>query len=326
MAKAEENPFVNSPMNFNRSAPTGVNAPSFTLPQNHTLATDPWNQQAQMLSLGMPVAAFDASGGNNGYFSQAMMEQSPLMRNYSGNGLYSSNFLTNGLGMGMPGWQSNGDNSFTATQANPFAAINYNNGRTVAPNLNQGSGAPGFTEGQNAQQGYFTPEYISNAQSVGLSPEAAYAYQNNPYVKAYFDALNAQQSAAGSQNILQPATQQRSPFMATAPQTQQLTSSPVVPGTNMNQREYDTMRFDGVQATQPHYDALSQQSQAALRTRALLGGDPMSTDVLSQGGGMTGGISSGYINPKVLAYAKANPDSLQAKQIAAALGPNWNQG
>lgn len=293
---AIENPFVNSPMNFNRAAPTGANIPSFGLPQNHTLAIDPFNQQAQMLSMGMPVAAFDAYGGNNGYFSQAMMNASPLMQNYSGNGLYSSNFLANGLGMGMPGWQSNGNGSFTAGQYNPFAAINYNNGRTVEPNLNQGFGAPPFL--QNGQ-----------GQTPGGAQPPAF---NNPMPN---------QNPAQNQN---PAYAPYRPPQVTAPQTQQRAYSPVVPGTLMNQREYDTMQFDGVQATQPHYDALNQQSQAALRTRAMLGGDPMSADVLSQGGGMTGNISSGYINPKVLAYAKANPDSLQAQKMAAALGPNWN--
>jgi hypothetical protein len=94
----------------------------------------------------------------------------------------------------------------------------------------------------------------------------------------------------------------------------------------MNQREYDTMRFDGAQPTQQHYDALAQQSQAALRTRAMLGGDPMSADVLAQGGGAPSGSmeSTGYINPAVLDFAKRYPNSLQAQKVAAMLGPNWN--
>lgn len=298
---AIENPFVNSPMNFNRAAPTGANIPSFGLPQNHTLAIDPFNQQAQMLSMGMPVAAFDASGGNNGYFSQAMMNASPLMQNYSGNGLYSSNFLANGLGMGMPGWQSNGNGSFTAGQYNPFAAINYNYGRTVEPNLNQGSGAPPWLSGQ--QQKTAHPSLNPGASAPGLVP---------------------------GQQVQRPATQRPAynPVMATAPQTQLRPYSPVVPGTNMNQREYETMQFDGPQATQQHYNNLSQQSQAALRTRSILGGDPMSADVLSQGAGAPSGsmASTGYVNPAVLAFAKKHPDSLQAQKVASVLGANWNQG
>lgn len=164
----------------NRLAPTGAGLPSFTLPQNHTLATDPFNQQAQMLAMGMPVAAFDQTGGNNGYYSQAMMNASPLMRNYSGNGLYSSNFLTNGLGMGMPGWQSTGNNSFTPTQANPFAAINYNAGQTVQPNLNQGSGVPPWLQGQT--QGAQTPPMLAQGVQNPVQTPQFPAPGQNPFV------------------------------------------------------------------------------------------------------------------------------------------------
>lgn len=247
--------------------------PSFGLPQNHTLSTDPFNQQAQLMSMGMLLPAFDSYGGNKGYYSNQTYQTSPLMQRYLMPQNQNSNWLQHSMGMGMPGWNANGNGTFSPGQYNPFMALNHPSNQ---------------------------PQFPAQTPAQPQMPQA--------------------------QQPAQPPAQQamRNPFMATAPQAQQLPSSPVVPGTNMNQREYDTMRFDGVQATQAHYDALSKQSKAALRTRAILGGDPMSADVLSQGGGMTGGISSGYINPNVLAYAKANPDSLQAKQMAAALGPNWN--
>ncbi len=197
----------------NRLAPTGSGLPSFTLPQNHTLATDPFNQQAQMLSMGMPVAAFDQTGGNNGYYSQAMMNASPLMRNYAGNGLYSSNFLTNGLGMGMPGWQSTGNNSFTPTQANPFAAINYNAGQTVQPNLNQGSGVPPWLAGQQqAQQGGMTPQMPSQ----GAQAPAFHAPGQNPFAPPP-RPLGADAMAGRGGTSVSLAEQQSGAFAPSAP-------------------------------------------------------------------------------------------------------------
>lgn len=278
-----------NPYTASRSMP--ATPPSFGLPQNHTLATDPMNQLAHTLSMGMPVSAFDTFGGNQGYYSNEMAQTSPLMRNYFTPGMYTGNWLARSMGLGMPGWQSNGNGSFSPGQYNPFLGVGNN---TAVGNAQTTGGAPSWLNQQQSQQ----PQ--PPMQGNPFAPQQSFAQPFKPPYQAY------------------------TPPPVTAPLGSQLTSSPVVPGTTMNEREYSTMRFDGAQPTQQHYDALNQQSQAALRTRAMLGGDPMSQDVLAQGGGMTGGISSGYINPNVLAYAKANPDSLQAKQMAAALGANWN--
>jgi len=290
---AKGNPYTQTQAQpVNRSAPTGANLPSFSLPQNHTLANDPINQLAQTLSMGRPVSAFDTTGGNQGYYSNAMAQASPLMRNYFTPGMYTGNWLARSMGLGMPGWQSNGNGSFNAGQYNPFLGVGNN---TAVGNAQTTGGAPSWL---NQQQS--APPQQQPMQGNPFAPQQSFTQPVKPPYQAY------------------------TPPPVTAPMGSQLPASPVVPGTTMNEREYSTMRFDGAQPTQQHYDALNQQSQAALRTRAMLGGDPMSQDVLAQGGGMTGGISSGYINPNVLAYAKANPDSLQAQKMLAALGPNWN--
>lgn len=297
---APANPFIPSPTAVNRSAPTGANIPSISLPQNHTLASDPMNQLAQTLSMGMNVPAYDPYG-NNGYYSRQMAQQSPLMQRYLMPQANSQNpWLTTAMQRGMPGWTSNGDGSFKPAQYNPFQGLN-------TPPTQGGLPAQGGSPA-GAQNPYGTVP-----QGAPLDQATYNAYMSNPAVKAYLDAMAAQRSQ----------TTQYQPKAVTAP-TSSLTASPAVSGTTMNQREYDTMRFDGAQPTQQHYDALAQQSQAALRTRAMLGGDPMSADVLAQGGGATGGMSSGYVNPAVLEYAKKYPNSLQAQKVAAALGPNWN--
>jgi len=296
---APANPFIPSPTAVNRSAPTGANIPSISLPQNHTLASDPMNQLAQTLSMGMNVPAYDPYG-NNGYYSRQMAQQSPLMQRYLMPQANSQNpWLTTAMQRGMPGWTSNGDGSFKPAQYNPFQGLNT---PPTQGGLPAQSGSPA-----GAQNPYGTVP-----QGAPLDQATYNAYMSNPAVKAYLDAMAAQRAQ----------TTQYQPKAVTAP-TSSLTPSPAVPGTTMNQREYDTMRFDGAQPTQQHYDALTQQSQAALKTRALLGGDPMSADVLAQGGGATGGMSSGYVNPAVLEYAKKYPNSLQAQKVAAALGPNW---
>lgn len=282
---------------INRSAPTGANIPPISLPQNHTLASDPMNQLAQTLSMGMNVPAYDPYG-NNGYYSRQMAQQSPLMQRYLMPQANSQNpWLTTAMQRGMPGWTSNGDGSFKPAQYNPFQGLN-------TPPTQGGIPAQGGSPA-GAQNPYGTVP-----QGAPLDQATYNAYMSDPAVKAYLDAMAAQRAT------------QYQPKAVTAP-TSSLTASPAVSGTTMNQREYDTMRFDGAQPTQQHYDALTQQSQSALKTRALLGGDPMSADVLAQGGGATGGMSSGYVNPAVLEYAKKYPNSLQAQKVAAALGPNW---
>ena len=298
---APANPFIPSPTAVNRSAPTGANIPSISLPQNHTLASDPMNQLAQTLSMGMNVPAYDPLG-NNGYYSRQTAQTSPLMQRYLMPQNQTSPWLTTAMQRGMPGWTSNGDGSFKPGQYNPFQGLN-------TPPTQGGLPAQGGSPA-GAQNPYGTVP-----QGAPLDQATYNAYMSNPAVKAYLDALAAQRAQ----------TPQYQPKAVTAP-TSSLTASPAVSGTNMNQREYDTMRFDGAQPTQQHYDALAQQSQAALRTRAMLGGDPMSADVLAQGGGAPSGSmeSTGYVNPAVLDYAKRYPNSLQAQKVAAILGPNWN--
>lgn len=187
-----------NPYTVSRSMP--ATPPSFGLPQNHTLATDPFNQQAQLLSMGMLLPAFDSYGGNKGYYSNQTYQTSPLMQRYLMPQNQTSNWLQHSMGMGMPGWTANGNGTFNASQYNPFMALNYpgNQPQQGQQDPQQMPQLPRqAAPGQQPAQQYFTPEFISNAQSVGLSPEVAYAYQNDPQVKAYLDAMAAK-NAAGS--------------------------------------------------------------------------------------------------------------------------------
>lgn len=207
--------------------------PSFGLPQNHTLSTDPFNQQAQLLSMGMLLPAFDSYGGNKGYYSNQTYQTSPLMQRYLMPQNQTSNWLQHSMGMGMPGWTANGNGTFNAGQYNPFMALNYPGNQPQ-----QGQQAPQqmpqlprqAAPGQQPAQQSFTPEFISNAQSVGLSPEVAYAYQNDPQVKAYFDALNAQKAGAS------PASDGA---QSTAPNVGTMTAN-----------EAKTLQFEGAAPTQ----------------------------------------------------------------------------
>ena len=187
------NPFLPATQStpVNRSAPTGANVPSFSLPQNHTLANDPMNQLAQTLSMGMNVPAFDPFG-NNGYYSQQTYQQSPLMQRYLLPQNNTQNpWLTTAMQRGMPGWTSNGDGSFKPGQYNPFQVLNAPPTQSGLPSQPAAQPQPGA--GQNP---------YGTVPTDGSSPldQATYnAYMSDPAVKAYLDAMAAQRAGTASQ-------------------------------------------------------------------------------------------------------------------------------